>query len=143
MKKRIRNKIFYACLFICILFITGLAGSEECDERDEMVPNPAAVYAASMGYKHELRAGKGVVIFPDGTEAGEWAFFRGRQGQEWSYCQQHGGKIEARAEDMGSYTAEYAVCVFPDGSECQEVDYIDGKCGPGQNKEPVSLKEAE
>ncbi|MFH0935394.1 MAG: DUF333 domain-containing protein [Candidatus Omnitrophota bacterium] len=131
MKKRMRNKLFYICLFICILFITGLAGGEEGDERDEMMPNPAAVYAASMGYKHKIRDGKGVVIFPDRTEADEWDFFRGKAGQQWSYCEQHGGKIENRVEDMGSWSAEYAVCVFVDGSECKEIDYFDGSCGPG------------
>ncbi|MFH0935829.1 MAG: DUF333 domain-containing protein [Candidatus Omnitrophota bacterium] len=131
MKKDAVNKIFYIYLFICIFFITGLASGQESDDENKQLPNPAAVYAASMGYKYELREGKGVVIFPDGTEADEWDFFRGKAGQQWSYCEQHGGKIENRPEDMENWSAEYAVCVFPDGSECKETDYLDGRCGPG------------
>lgn len=29
---------------------------------------------------------------------------------------------------MGSWAAEYAVCVFLDSSECLEQDYFEGKC---------------
>ena len=135
MKKGIGNKLFYTCLFLVILCITGgrLSGEEGDSENGHTagLPNPAAVYAASMGYKHKVRAGKGVVIFPDRTEADEWDFFRGKAGQQWSYCEQNGGRIENRTEDMGRWSAEYAVCVFVDGSECKEIDYFDGSCGPG------------
>ncbi len=112
-------------LFICILSVAGSVNAVE------QMPNPAAVYAAKLGYKYEIsKEGKGIVIFPDGTSCDEWDFFRGKAGQKWSYCEQHKGKIENRVEDMGMWTEEHAVCVFPDGSECEEMDNIYGKCRP-------------
>lgn len=134
MNKGLKN-LFYICLFTYIFFILGsVSGEEDKDAKEQLssIPNPAAVYCAKLGYKYEIRQEKyGVVIFPDGTECNEWDFFRGKAGQKWSYCEQHGGKIENRIEDMGTWTAEYAVCVFPDGSECLETDYLDNRCAPG------------
>ena len=131
------RRVVYVCLFIWVVFTMGLVNAaEQKTKTDEKgMPDPAAAYAVKLGYKYEIREGEGgVVIFPDGTECGTWSFFRGRDGQKWSYCEQHGGKIENRTEDMGSYNAEYAVCVFPDGTECGETDYMDGTCGPGVYK---------
>ena len=119
----------YFYLFMFIFFAAGLVNAEE------QMPNPSAVYAGKLGYKYEVsKEGDGAVIFPDGTKCEGWDFFRAKAGQKWSYCQQHGGKIENRVEDMGTWRAEYAVCVFLDGSECSETDYIDGKSGPGVYK---------
>jgi len=90
-----------------------------------------------MGYKYEIRehggGGQyGVVIFPDSTECGAWAFYRGECGQAWTYCELHGGRIETReGECTYGVTTKGAVCVFPDGSECCEQDYLHGECGPG------------
>lgn len=140
-----KRRVFYICLFACVFFIIELAIGEEqkntADKKERLVgiPNPAAVYCIELGYKYESRKNElggeyGVVIFPDGTECNDWSFFRGNAGQKWSYCEQHGGKIENRVENMGTWTAESAVCVFPDRSECGEMQYIDGKCGPGVYK---------
>ncbi|MFH0763202.1 MAG: DUF333 domain-containing protein [Candidatus Omnitrophota bacterium] len=141
MMKFLKRAFLYICLFTCIFFIpASVHGQEQKNTTDGegrlvSMPSPAAVYSAKMGYKYELRKeGDSVVIFPDGTECNAWAFFRGKAGQKRSYCQQHGGKIENRVQDLGSWTAEYAVCVFSDGSECYEMDYIDGECAPGQYK---------
>lgn len=43
------------------------------------------------------------------------------------YCEENGGKLEIRTGDDG----EYGVCVFPDGSECDEWAYFRGECEPG------------
>jgi len=104
------------------------------------MPDPSAAYCAKLGYKVEIRTSEtgeqhGVCIFPDGTECDTWAFYRGKCGQNWTYCKQHGGTIENRTENMGTWTAEYAVCVFNDGSECSEQAYVEGKCGAGQCKQ--------
>lgn len=135
------KRVFCVCLFMCVLFITvsGNAGEQEnTADRKELlagVPDPAAAYAAKLEYKYEIREGEdGVVIFHDGAECKGWDFFRGKAGQKWSHCEQRGGKIENRIENMGTWTAEYAVCVFSNGSECNEADYIDGKSGPGVYK---------
>lgn len=45
------------------------------------------------------------------------------------YCQEHGGQVEIRTAEDGS---QYGVCVFPDGSECDEWAYFRGECQPGQ-----------
>lgn len=41
------------------------------------------------------------------------------------YCEGLGYELELRTDDTGSY----GVCIFPDGSECDEWDFIAGRCG--------------
>jgi putative hemolysin len=43
------------------------------------------------------------------------------------YCEQQGNVLEIRAAADGS---QQGVCVFPDGSECDEWAYFRGECGP-------------
>jgi putative hemolysin len=43
------------------------------------------------------------------------------------YCTQNGNKLEIRTAADGS---QYGVCVFPDGSTCDEWDYFRGECDP-------------
>ena len=122
MKKKIVFAIYLLAFVFLSVSLSNAAG----------IPDPAAVYAEKLGYKYEVRQdGSGVVIFPDGTQCDGWDFYRGKAGQKWSCCQLHGGKIEARSENMGTWKAEYAVCVFPDGSECSEADYAQRRSGPG------------
>jgi putative hemolysin len=42
------------------------------------------------------------------------------------YCEELGYTNEARQDDSG---AMYGVCIFPDGSECEEWDFMAGRCG--------------
>ncbi|MEM4263742.1 MAG: DUF333 domain-containing protein [Candidatus Woesearchaeota archaeon] len=49
------------------------------------------------------------------------------------FCLQNGGEIDIRETAMG----QYGVCVFPDGSECEEWAFYRGECLPGE-----SLKQA-
>ena len=43
------------------------------------------------------------------------------------YCTDNGGTLEIRtAEDGG----QYGVCIFADGSECDEWTYFRGECSP-------------
>jgi len=76
--------------------------------------NPAALYCVSLGYKYKIvEDGKGdqygFCIFPDGSEGEEWAFYRGKSNQEWSYCKQHGYDLK----DLGPYEGAFkgAVCI--------------------------------
>jgi len=100
------------------------------------VPNPAAVYCDSLGYNLETRTDPetggevGCCVFPDGSACEEWAFYRGECGQNFTYCEQQGYRIENREEDMGTFTVKYAACIFDDGSECSEQSYLSGECGP-------------
>jgi putative hemolysin len=41
------------------------------------------------------------------------------------YCEGLGYELELRTDDTGSY----GVCIFPDGSECDEWDFLAGRCG--------------
>jgi len=41
------------------------------------------------------------------------------------YCEGLGYELELRSDDAGSY----GVCKFPDGTECEEWDFLSGRCG--------------
>jgi putative hemolysin len=43
------------------------------------------------------------------------------------YCEENGGKLEIRADADGN---QYGICIFPDGSECDEWAYFRGECAP-------------
>jgi putative hemolysin len=45
------------------------------------------------------------------------------------YCQEQGGTVEIRTDAQGG---QYGVCVFDDGSECDEWAYFRGECQPGE-----------
>ena len=52
-----------------------------------------------------------------------------------TYCVQHGGKLDVR----GDATGEVGLCVFSDGSACEEWAYYRGECKPGgQTATPVA-----
>ena len=56
------------------------------------------------------------------------------------FCQENGGTIEMRQDDAG----QYGVCVFADGSECEEWAYYRGECRPGESipgAEPTATAE--
>ncbi len=44
-----------------------------------------------------------------------------------AFCEQNGNKLEIHTADDGS---QFGVCVFPDGSTCDEWEYYRGECGP-------------
>ena len=46
------------------------------------------------------------------------------------YCEEQGGKVEFRQDASGGVAG---VCVFPDGSECEEWGYFRGECEPGDS----------
>jgi putative hemolysin len=45
------------------------------------------------------------------------------------YCQEQGYRYEIRTAADGSQSG---VCIFPDGSECDEWAFFRGECGPPQ-----------
>ena len=47
------------------------------------------------------------------------------------YCTQQGNKLEIRTADDGSQSG---ICIFPDGSACDEWAYYRGECGPAAEK---------
>jgi len=43
------------------------------------------------------------------------------------YCEENGGKLEIREDESGG---QIGICVFPDGSECEEWAFMRGECEP-------------
>jgi putative hemolysin len=56
------------------------------------------------------------------------------------YCEQNGNKLEIQTAADGSQSG---VCVFPDGSTCDEWAYYRGECGPAAQKSPTPAMAAE
>ncbi len=46
------------------------------------------------------------------------------------FCEENGGTLEMREDAAGG---QYGVCIFPDGSECEEWAYFRGECSPGDS----------
>ncbi|OQA39475.1 MAG: hypothetical protein BWY52_03111 [Chloroflexi bacterium ADurb.Bin325] len=116
--------------------------------------NPASVYCEEQGGRLEIRTAAdggqfGVCVFADDSECEEWAFFRGecQPGQPGSdaqdetpilvsvanpaaaFCVQQGGESKIVADQAGNRSG---VCVFPDGSQCDEWAFFRGDCRPAQ-----------
>jgi putative hemolysin len=45
------------------------------------------------------------------------------------HCEDEGGRLELRTDASGG---QYGVCVFEDGSECEEWAFFRDECQPGQ-----------
>jgi len=45
------------------------------------------------------------------------------------YCEEQGGRVEIRTAADGG---QYGICLFPDGSECDEWAFYRDECSPGQ-----------
>jgi putative hemolysin len=45
------------------------------------------------------------------------------------YCEEQGGRVEMRSGEDGTY----GVCIFKDGTECDEWAYWRGECGPASS----------
>jgi putative hemolysin len=52
------------------------------------------------------------------------------------FCAQHGNKLEIHTAADGSQSG---VCVFPDGSACDEWDYYRGECGTRVQASPTAI----
>jgi len=50
------------------------------------------------------------------------------------YCEQNGNQLEIRTADDGSQSG---ICIFADGSACDEWAYYRGECGPAAQKNPT------
>jgi putative hemolysin len=50
------------------------------------------------------------------------------------YCEQNGNKLEIHTAADGN---QNGICVFPDGSTCDEWAYYRGECGPAAQKSPT------
>ena len=92
------------------------------------IASPASVYCAELGYEYKIITDseggqKGVCVFPDKSECDAWDFFKGKCGQEYTYCEMHGGKIITATEGC-SFSSECAVCVLSNGAKIEEWIYL-------------------
>ncbi len=82
--------------------------------------NPAAVYCQDvMGYEYDVVKAPGggqmgVCILPNGEECNQWDFYEGACGQRYSYCAQHGYRVETRSGGGDPFSTAYAVCISSD-----------------------------
>ena len=53
------------------------------------------------------------------------------------FCEQNGNKLEIHTASDGSQSG---VCVFPDGSTCDEWAYFRGECGFAAQESPTPAK---
>ena len=95
------------------------------DERGSVgLPPTAPEYCTRLGFTLVDSQCK----FLDGTSCEEWAFYRGECGKPHSYCDQHGGTVSTKTENMGTFTTVYAVCDL-NGKQCKEGSFMQtGKC---------------
>jgi hypothetical protein len=52
------------------------------------------------------------------------------------YCEQNGNRLHIRTAADGS---QYGICVFPDGSTCDEWAYYRGECGLAAQESPPAM----
>ncbi len=133
---------------LALLMLMGMALSAACSHaqinptQGPNMPNPASVYCEQQGGKLNLTQDasggvSGMCIFPDGSACDEWAYFRGecKPGDSLAkseltpapqpsmpnpasaFCEQQGYQLKIVTAVDGSQSG---VCVFPDGSTCDE-----------------------
>ena len=145
------KSLFTLLVSIGMIFLTACnltTGSDKSDSDIADMPNPASVFCEENGGTLEIRNAEddsqaGVCVFPDGSECDEWAFYRGecKPGDSLNmgatmpnpasvFCEENGGNLEIRTAEDGS---QAGVCVFPDGSECDEWAFNRGECKPGDS----------
>ncbi|MHB8119485.1 MAG: DUF333 domain-containing protein [Methanothrix sp.] len=124
MGKELYNFVLAAVSILMLPSVLSTANGDSCTW------NPASQYCADLGY--QPNQDDCTCNFPDGTSCDLWKFFYGECGQNHSYCEQHNGIIETKIENMGTWTAIYAVCNFNDFSVCQEQEFMDGKCNKSE-----------
>ena len=96
----------------CVNNTTATINLVEPTENKVGLPNPSAVYCEGLGYPQENVERNGGMdadcIFPDGSRCGAWDLLSGRCGQEFTYCEMQGGKIEEGANIGTCVTAGLA-----------------------------------
>jgi uncharacterized protein len=153
------RKIFYTIMLIGLLLSSLLAAcspkTTPAGDNANMA-NPASVFCEKNGGKLEIQTDAsgnqvGMCIFNDGSSCDEWAYFRGEckpggvtvaptseaagiggnanmANPASVFCEQNGGKLEIQTDASGG---QIGMCIFNDGSACEEWAYTRGECKPG------------
>ena len=143
------NNVLKSLFILAVFILASCSGLQ--DKQVAKMPNPASVFCEENGGKLEIRTDKsgaqsGICVFDDGSECDEWEFYRGECKPGGSlkseeplanlpntasvFCEENGGKLEFRSDETG---AQAGVCVFEDGSECDEWTFYRGECKPGDS----------
>lgn len=130
---------------LVLMILLAAACQPVMPETPAQLANPASVHCVEQGGTLDIRTAEeggqvGYCQFSDGSECEEWAFLRGEcepgdfpastqlANPAAAYCEEQGGTVDIRtAEDGG----QFGVCVFADGSECDEWAFFRGDCQPG------------
>lgn len=56
------------------------------------------------------------------------------------YCEQHGNTFKIQTAADGSQSG---LCIFPEGTSCDEWAYYRGECGPAEGEKPVAAAAAD
>lgn len=80
------------------------------------VANPAAIYCQEMGYEYqniteEDGSQHGVCVFSNSSSCSDWEFYKGKCGQEYSYCAKNGYDLISVADGHDQSSYEYSVCM--------------------------------
>jgi len=123
----IRQITIVGVIVVVWISLVGCNSSERAKLRGENVlgvsrekrkfvamPDPSAVYCTRLGYKYEIVADDegnqyGLCIFPDSNACLSWDFYRGKCGQEWSYCKRNGYDLKDLRRHEGWFRG--AVCI--------------------------------
>ena len=146
-------------LIFALFLLAGCANAPQPSEDtsstgpDAGLPNPASVYCEEQDGKSEIRTAEGgtqygVCVFEDESECEEWSFYRGEckpgdmeealppvegpaeiANPAAVFCIEQGGTSEIRTAEDGS---QFGVCLFDDGSECDEWAFFRGECKAGK-----------
>ncbi len=93
------------CVLVSFLLISAAALSAHA------IPNPAAAYAAKLGYEYSAIDDGETVAVADGVVLDAWDFYRGKVGSEYAYGAQFGYDTVNRRVEADGFVQSYAVCV--------------------------------
>lgn len=115
-------------LLALLLAASGCGPRKQGDEG----PNRAGLYCETLGYAagFSVVEGKSVRVcrFSAKRQCELWDFYYGRCGNRYSKCETKGFIVRPRVERLPKGEVAYAVCLFDDGSECVEQDFLEGRC---------------
>ena len=160
MKKQMSIMILIATVLLWLAACAPTSDGPAVETEEPVgLPNPASVYCEEQNGRLEMRSDEngthGVCIFDDGSECEEWAYYRGEctpggadpADQESGqvdvglanpaavHCQEQNYQLESRTSESGAHS----VCIFDDGSECEEWAYWRNECGPASSDERVNV----
>jgi uncharacterized protein len=130
--KRLSLVVFLLIMF-SLLFISGCANQQigSNSNNNPNIADPASVYCINSGYKTEITSnseGQEVFcIFPNNSRCDEWKFFQGECGQEYTFCNIHGGELILTNQGC-QFSQNCTICKLASGKECDEFSYSKGDC---------------